>query len=322
MTYAPWQKHLGFKLAVDPVARTVEKSCYPYLERLRDEYLCEQHIIRPRQVCMSDRSELALEDILPIGHPDAESQRTRHRKTRSLVMSLAWATAAYPQAKEAVNHLCQFVGRPNILVYRHAKHILMHLLPHPECARWGDVNCTDLTPPAGSYRLKPDDPACTWYHLHMYVDASPVSPPVTGIVALLAKGPIDSHSGRQVQRTSCAHTSEVSAAVTAGNHGVPVRGLCTELRLQTEEPTAVYIDSSTTVFVASDKAAVKKSTWLLRKVDALGETVGTQGQDFYPNKIDESCNLADMFTKYLKLPVWLRHVLKLLNRERGGGGDG
>ena len=94
----------------------------------------------------------------------------------------------------------------------------------------------------------------------MYVDASPVSPPVSGVVAQLAKGPVDTHAGRQ---------------------------------------------------------AVKKSTWLLRKVDALHETVGTSGQEFYPNKIDESKNLADMFTKYLKLEVWRRHVLKLLNREEG-----
>ena len=103
--------------------------------------------------------------------------------------------------------------------------------------------------------------------------------------------------------------------MTAGNHGVPLRGLCGELRLLTAEPTPIYIDSSTTVFVASDKKAVKKSTWLLRKVDALHETVGTNGQEFYPNKIDESRNLADMFTKYLKLEVWRRHVMKLLNRE-------
>ena len=315
MTYSGWQKHLGFTLVVNKDERTVEKSCLPYLERLRDEYLAEEHLIQPKHVAISDQTGLDLEDLLPEHHPEAQAQRARHKRTRSLVMSLSWATAAYPQSKETVNSLCAFVARPNPLVMRHAKHVLMHLLAYPLCARWGGLECTDLTPPAGSYMLKPDDPSCTWWHLIMYVDASPVSPPVSGVVAQLAKGPVDTHAGRQHQRTSCAHTSEVSAAVTAGNHGVPLRGLCGELRLLTAEPTPIYIDSSTTVFVASDKKAVKKSTWLLRKVDALHETVGTNGQEFYPNKIDESRNLADMFTKYLKLEVWRRHVMKLLNRE-------
>lgn len=41
MTYSPWQKHLGFTLKVIKEERAVEKSCLPYLERLRDEYLAE-----------------------------------------------------------------------------------------------------------------------------------------------------------------------------------------------------------------------------------------------------------------------------------------
>ena len=70
--------------------------------------------------------------------------------------------------------------------------------------------------------------------------------------------------------------------------------------------TPVYIDSSSTTFVASNRAAPKKSTWVRRKSEELNEC--HELGESVPTKIDECDNFADPQTKYLTTKVWLRHL--------------
>ena len=46
---------------------------------------------------------------------------------------------------------------------------------------------------------------------------------------------------------------------------IPVRGVLQEARVPQELGTPIYIDSSSTTFVATNRAAPKKSTWVRRK---------------------------------------------------------
>ena len=71
-----------------------------------------------------------------------------------------------------------------------------------------------------------------------------------------------------------------------------------------EIATPIYIDSSSTTFVATNRAAPKKSTWVRRKSEELNEC--HELGESVPIKIDECDNFADPQTKYLTTKVWLR----------------
>ena len=95
------------------------------------------------------------------------------------------------------------------------------------------------------------------------------------------------------------------------NSVVPVNGTLQESRIRLGVPTPFYLDSRTTVLVSSDDAAAKKSVWLKRRIAVLQEGV-TLGE-IDPVHIPESDMVADIFTKYVKVSVWLRHLAYLLN---------
>ena len=80
------------------------------------------------------------------------------------------------------------------------------------------------------------------------------------------------------------------------------------------KPTPFYLDSSTTVFVASKDTGVKKSAWLQRRTGVLQEGV-TLGE-IVPVHIPDKFMHADAFTKYLPYEKWKRHMDYILNRNR------
>ena len=65
--------------------------------------------------------------------------------------------------------------------------------------------------------------------------------------------------------------------------------------------TPIYIDSSSTTFVATNRAAPKKSTWVRRKSEELNEC--HELGESVPIKIDECDNFSDPQTKYLTAKV-------------------
>ena len=83
-------------------------------------------------------------------------------------------------------------------------------------------------------------------------------------------------------------------------------GVLQEARVPQERPTPIYIDSASTVFVATNRSAPKKSTWVRRKTEELNECFEQGESD--PQKIDECDNFADPQTKYLVGKVWYRHL--------------
>ena len=72
------------------------------------------------------------------------------------------------------------------------------------------------------------------------------------------------------------------------------------------------MDSATSVFVASNDTAVKKSVWLVRRALVLQD--GVSFDEIAPFHISEADMVADPFTKYLVYPVWARHMWYLLNK--------
>ena len=94
---------------------------------------------------------------------------------------------------------------------------------------------------------------------------------------------------------------------------VPARGLLQEARVPQERATPIWIDSASTIFVATNRSAPKKSTWVRRKTEELNECYEQGESD--PQKIDECDNFADPQTKYLVGKVWARHLHYTHNLE-------
>ena len=146
---------------------------------------------------------------------------------------------------------------------------------------------------------------------HYFADASNNVRSITGGVGILAGGCIQASLQRQHLKAPCAHSAEVVGGGNNLNSVVPVNGTLQESRIRLGVPTPFYLDSRTTVLVSSDDAAAKKSVWLKRRIAVLQEGV-TLGE-IDPVHIPESDMVADIFTKYVKVSVWLRHLAYLLN---------
>ena len=128
---------------------------------------------------------------------------------------------------------------------------------------------------------------------------------------MLACGVIQPVSQRQHLKAACAHTSEVVAASTFLNLLAPTNGTLQELSIRRGMPTPFYVDSISTVFVATDDKAIKKSVWLIRRAGVLRD--GVTYNDIQALHVPEYNNIADPLTKYLTLAVWKRHMHYMLN---------
>ena len=128
---------------------------------------------------------------------------------------------------------------------------------------------------------------------------------------MLAGGPIQASLQRQHLKAPCSHTAEVVAGGNNANALVACNGVLQEAHIRLGVATPFYLDSRTTVLVAGDDAAAKKSVWLKRRIDVLQESVTLREID--PQHIPEYNMVADIFTKYLKQSTWARHCDYLLN---------
>ena len=87
---------------------------------------------------------------------------------------------------------------------------------------------------------------------------------------------------------------------------MPKRGLQQEIHIPSTEPTILYCDSQSAVFVAEENGRVRRSAWVLRRAAVLRE--GAELGDCKVIKIGEANNIADGFTKPIKHDVWKRHM--------------
>ena len=82
---------------------------------------------------------------------------------------------------------------------------------------------------------------------------------ITASKILLAGASIETLMQRQHLTAPESHTIELVAAGTALHRIIPIRGILQELYIIQERPTPLYMDSMSTLYVALDRAAVKKS---------------------------------------------------------------
>ena len=236
---------------------------------------------------------------------------------RAMVGVLIWASNVYVVAQMPVNELCSNMAWPNVVdpdrnTLKCVRFVVMHLLAHLDTAgsnygghgtfgleRGADV---DISNPYKGKRMM---------FFHYFADANLTTRSRTGGVGMMAGGPLLAISQRQHLAAPDSHTAEVVGAGTNLNLIIPVNGTLQELGIRQGAPTPFYLDSATTVFVASSDTSIKKSVWLIRRAATLQD--GVRLQEIEPLYLTERDMLADPFTKYLAAGVWARHVHYLQN---------
>ena len=148
---------------------------------------------------------------------------------------------------------------------------------------------------------------------HAYSDGggSATSASITGGAGFLAGGVLYPILSRQHLTAPEVHTIEVVAGGTGLNMVGLVNAILQEMQVRLGKATPYYFDSSSTVFVANNEKAIKRSVWLIRRVKVLLEAV--EYGDIIVIHIGDAYMVADVFTKYLKYERWHRHVVYLNN---------
>jgi hypothetical protein len=305
-------KSLGFTLTLDEVRHTVNMSAMDAIKRLAADLFKGITMIAPKHIRMSD-----LDDIPPgvIPHPSdpdyptiiSDMQLCRHGLGASI-----WIGQAHPEAVEPTNVLTSNMQFPHERTLKALRYQTMHLLEHSQGISFGgrsDRFGLERSPGEAATR---DPYVDRPMYLHWFSDASNNVSSRTGGVGMLARGCILPLSQRQHLKNPCAHSSEVTSAGTNLHMLIPVTGVCQELHIQLGERVPFYLDSATTVFVATSDTAAKKSVWIVRRIAVLEDGI-THGE-FEPLHISERDMAADPLTKYLPQAVWSRHMHYITNR--------
>jgi hypothetical protein len=309
MTMTGWKKLLGRKATIDLENRRFCFECPAVLEQIKKDYLMNSVVIAPKHVTTPQIMQLEKGEVPPRGHPDHDAYIAMQEETARGCGLMQWVGEDYPQIKFCNSKLQEGASCYSWDHSKLLKFMMMHLIAHPDPAWYGGPECRDLT--LASPSRPPHDPDGREYGLMAAVDAGVQSRNITCVVTMLAGGPIDVVVQRQHIAAKETHMAELHAAATGYHRVLPARGLLTELRVHQVLATPYYMDSASTIFVAKDLAAVKKSIWTIRKAMVLHE--GVVLNDIDPRKIDESDNVSDPGTKYLPYPAWNRHWTWTLN---------
>ena len=317
MTYATsltgWHGHkaLGFLITCDAINSRVTLSAPDALEQVARKLLTGQITITPKHIMTSDFDEIA-EGIIPSeGDPSRESVMSVMSTCRECLGGGIWLSIAYPKLVMPINVLCKRMAYPHPeLTLKALRYIFMHLRHNPEPASWGGWGVVGLE--QTNALITPYSPGVKAMYFHYFSDANLKERSTSGGLGMLGGGPICILSQRQQLASPDSHTSEVVSAGVNLSTVIPINGTLQELRIRCGAATPFYLDSKTTVFVATNDTAVKKSVWLVRRVVVIAD--GVKQGEIQPIHINDPDMCADPLTKYLTFPVWDRHMAYMLNR--------
>ena len=208
--------------------------------------------------------------------------------------------------RSGINAMCVDMANPSDTRLAQLRHMFMYLGESPPGKTFGGPNVSSIM--HTSELIEPFTSKAKAGYYHFFSDAS-IN--VTGGVGMLGGVSIQDISLRQHLKSPCAHTSEIVSIGSNVSAILPVNGLLQELSIRRGMPTPTYLDSASSVFVATSDVAPKKSVWLARRNKVVTEMV--QHGEILPIHIDESEMVADSETKYIKHDKWLRHMHYRLN---------
>ena len=308
-----WMKVLGFTPEIDEKEGTCGLSAYPTVQAMAREHLGDSLTFSPKHPYAMSIGDLVCGEAPDEKSPEHAAYKLIMSKQRSLQGAGIWVSQVYPGILFANNFLCGFMHSPTEATYKACRHWLAHLLAFPMYPRWGTGIKRHLVM---SNDPKPPFEGPIEYGYYVCADASLPVPKntipqsanrsFTGVVDMYGAAAVDITCVRQHLTSPDSHTAEIVAASTAQHGIVPKRGLQQEIHIPSADPTILYCDSQSAVFVAEENGRVRRSAWVLRRAAVLRE--GAELGDCKVIKIGEANNIADGFTKPIKHEVWKRHM--------------
>ena len=300
-------KLLGFDMSLDDDQRTVTITAQGTYEALRARLLTDDNFkCQPRHIVTEAVYAPSPGEPPELGDPMRAAYLERQSLTRSVLGGGIWLAQAYPQLQSGINAMCVDMANPSDSRLAQLRHMIMYLGERPTGKTFGGPTVSSI--------IRSDDiipPFTTGKKAGYYHFFSDASINVTGGIGMLAGGCIQGVSLRQHLESPSAHTSEIVAAGTNVSFVLAVNGLLQELSIRRGKPTVFYLDSASSVFVASSDSAPKKSVWLTRRNKVITEAV--EFGECEPIHIDECDMVADSNTKYIKPDKWARHMHYVLN---------
>jgi hypothetical protein len=318
-----WKNTLGFATSVDDNVVTV--SAYASVISMAQAHLTTEDVHLTKMPYSKG--------ILSVGPgvrpPEGTEERTAfdlmQTRCRSGLGWALWAMRAHPNMIYATTILCGHMSNPSYECDKHRKRNLAFELHRPCSLVIGDGTKRTLqlskSPPApftapvelgfhafvdsnvGTPREDAEAPISTGTS----VSGSTVNArSITGGVLMLGGAFWDIVCGRQHLTAPDSHTGEVSAAGTVVSRCIIHRGLAQEIGITMEQPTPVYCDSASCIFVANKTGAVKRSLWNVRRAAVLREAVDMHEVAFC--KVPEADNVSDGFTKPIPHTAWTHHM--------------
>jgi hypothetical protein len=310
-----WKKVLGWDAVINKDERTVTFECPGVLLAAGEKYLKDTTFASNKHIMLPSLMDLQPGVAPPANDPDYQAFVNMQMQCRSLQGLAIWLCEMYTQGLFVTRITGKHVANPSWDTFRHLKFMLMHLIAHPYAPHYGGPECRSIE--QATPIKQPVSFEDKLYHLYYMCDAGlAATGTMTSVVGMLAAAQIDSVCQRQHNKAGESHTAEIVAGGTALHRIIRAREVMREWHCGPQRGTSLLIDSATTIYVATDDTAVKRSMWLARRASVMQE--GVEAEEIEPIKISEDLNAADMHTKYLTYPVWKRHVWHVhnLTKER------
>lgn len=312
-TLTGWHGHkfVGFTLTLNDETHSVNVSAPDAVKQLAKDLLGDSVRIQPKHALTKEFFELEAGVMPDDGDPSRDEKLSDMSKVRHALGVTIWLSNFYIDVMRGNGALCSHMALPPLPgALKCVRYQTMYLEAHGK----GITYCIN-----GKFGLErvAEVPVASPYgsrlpFLHFFSDASLQLPKsTTGGIGMLACGCVIAVSQHQHLASPDSHTSEVVAAGTNVNLLVPVLFLLQELRILCGSRVPFYLDSQTTVRVALDDTAVKKSVWLLRRAAVIEDAVVHELIE--PLYLSEKDMAADPFTKYLPYAVWVRHMHFVMN---------
>ena len=304
--FGPWGKQLGFPIQRDLKLGTTTIVSTPYVEGLR-KLVEDDQPYKPKLPYSKEISELEPAELPTPGSPEETEFAADIAWMREACGRLIHIGKVRKDIVPAVNMCSRYSHRPDKKAKRCVKHIIWYLLNTPDLGltfgysadtKWDDLTLREAPPRDDIF----DTMAPRLYYWINCDGALKVDDrSLSGILHIFAGACFLGLSFRQHSTATCAHDSEAFTASTATAQAIPFRGILTELGIVQATPTPIVVDSRSTLLVARDKAAMKKSLYIMRRVVFMQECVDDGEVEMYSCK--GKMNLSDCFTKPIFEPT-------------------
>lgn len=284
----PVVKYLGIQFERDRATRELWMHQTEYITYLLDEH----------SMLDCNSVTLPMDPKFPFGrdtdtHPYIEDLASEYRKLVGELLYLALYTR--PDIALAVMKLAQHNAAPEPRHHTAAKHVLRYLA--------GSLN---IRVHYGGANVNAD--------LHGYSDSDWASCPedrisISGYVWFFNGGPISHSSKKQVTHALSSTEAEYMALTAAIQDGIWIKSFCNCLKIPLSLPIRLFADNAGAIALSKEAANHIRTKHIDLRYHFIRAHI--DAGTFLPEWLSTHQNTADIFTKCLPRPLFVRHQVGL-----------